>query len=68
MKDRLLAAAKAKARELQQDAADTIEKIDKGIKGDGATPAQDDKSEEPGSAPGTEGRPPASRGDQRAAS
>jgi hypothetical protein len=53
MKDRLVAAARAKAQELQQDAADTIDKlqqdaadtidkIDKGIKGDGATLAQDD--------------------------
>jgi 1-acyl-sn-glycerol-3-phosphate acyltransferase len=42
MKDRLLAAARAKAKELQQDAADTIEKIDKGIKGDGATSAHDE--------------------------
>jgi 1-acyl-sn-glycerol-3-phosphate acyltransferase len=41
MKDRLLAAARAKAKELQQEAADTIVKIDKGIKGDGATASHD---------------------------
>jgi len=46
MKDRLLAAAKAKAKELQQDAADTIEKIDKGIKGDGTAPATSDELSE----------------------
>jgi 1-acyl-sn-glycerol-3-phosphate acyltransferase len=41
MKNRLLAAARAKAKELQQEAADKIEKIDKGIKGDGASSVHD---------------------------
>jgi 1-acyl-sn-glycerol-3-phosphate acyltransferase len=74
MKNRLLAAAKAKAKELQQDAADRIDKIDKrdridkAIKGDGATLESDGHSEAPGSAPGTEGRPPTSQDDERAAS
>jgi len=52
MKDRLVAAAKAKAKELQQDAADTIEKIDKGIKGDGATPSREGAGEASASAAG----------------
>jgi 1-acyl-sn-glycerol-3-phosphate acyltransferase len=52
MKDRLLAAAKAKAKELQQDAAETIEKIDKGIKGDGAAPGREGAGEASGSAAG----------------
>jgi 1-acyl-sn-glycerol-3-phosphate acyltransferase len=68
MKDRLLKAAKAKARELQQDAADTIEKIDKGIKGDGGPLAHDDESEEPRPAADSDGHPPAPQGDERAAS
>ena len=46
MKERLLAAARAKAKELQQDAVDTIEKIDKGIKGDGATSSHDEQAHE----------------------
>jgi 1-acyl-sn-glycerol-3-phosphate acyltransferase len=69
MKDRLLAAAKAKAKELQQDAVDTIEKIDKGIKGDGATPVDEDQSAAPESAaPDDDELPPTSQGDERAAS
>src|SRR6185503_17833174 len=71
MKSRLLAAAKAKARELQQDAADRIEridKIDKAIKGDGATLESDDHSDVPESSPGDEGGPPTPQGDERAAS
>ena len=76
MKDRLLAAAKAKAKELQQDAVDTIEKIDKGIKGDGksdgkgddASSSRDDESDEPEPPPEDEGRPPTSQDDERAAS
>ena len=73
MKDRLLAVARAKARELQQEAADRIDRIDKGIKGDGATLDTDDHSEadEPGEPPAStsddEGRP-TSQGDERAAS
>ncbi len=50
MKKRLLAAAKAKAKELQHDAADTIEKIDKGIKGESGDPARDAAVEMTGSA------------------
>jgi 1-acyl-sn-glycerol-3-phosphate acyltransferase len=65
MKDRLLAAARAKAKELQQDAAD---KIDKGIKGDGVTPAHEDQSEASGLASEDEDHPPTSQGDERAAS
>jgi 1-acyl-sn-glycerol-3-phosphate acyltransferase len=82
MKDRLLAAAKAKAKELQHDAADTIEKMDKGRKGDAATPARD----APGKASGPAAdavnpetlttdtsaddadHPPTAQGDERAAS
>jgi 1-acyl-sn-glycerol-3-phosphate acyltransferase len=73
MKDRLLAAAKAKAKELQQEAADRIDRIDKGIKGDGATldtadvSGADDASDVPASASDDEGRP-TSQGDERAAS
>jgi len=49
MKDRLLAAARAKAKELQQEAAETIEKIDKGIKGDGAAASREEHgNDEPG--------------------
>jgi 1-acyl-sn-glycerol-3-phosphate acyltransferase len=78
MKDRLLAAARAKAKELQHEAADKIDKIDKGIKGDGATLAHEDQSGVSGPAPdeavpddaasNNEGRPPTSQGDERAAS
>jgi 1-acyl-sn-glycerol-3-phosphate acyltransferase len=68
MKNRLLAAARAKAKELQQEAVDKIEKIDKGIKGEVATLEPDDQSGAPGSAPDTEGLPPTSPGDERAAS
>ena len=74
MKDRLLAAAKAKAKELQQEAAERIDRIDRGIKGDGATldtddsSDADDSSEAPGSAPDDESEPPTSQGDERAAS
>ncbi len=73
MKDRLLAAARSKAKELQQEAADRIDRIDKGIKGDGATLDTDDfrGADEPGdpsaSARDDEGRP-TSQGDERAAS
>jgi len=73
MKDRLLAAAKAKAKELQQEAADRIDRIDKGIKGDGATldtdevSGADDASDVPASTSDGEGRP-TSQGDERAAS
>ena len=77
MKDRLLAAAKAK--ELQHEAADRIDRIDKGIKGDGATldtddisdgadESADDSSEAPGKAPDDEGQQPTAQGDERAAS
>ena len=68
MKNRLLAAAKAKAKELQQDAADRFDKIDRAVKGDGATLEGDDPSEASGSASDTEGRLPPSAGDERAAS
>ena len=57
MKDRLLAATRAKARELQQEAVDKIDKIDKGIKGAGATLAPDDQSDASESAPDDEGHP-----------
>ena len=73
MKDRLLGAAKAKAKELQQEAADRIERIDKGIKGDGATLDTDDfretpdSGEAPGSTPDDKSSPP-SQGDEREAS
>jgi 1-acyl-sn-glycerol-3-phosphate acyltransferase len=66
MKDRLLAAARAKAKELQQEAADKIDKIDKGIKGDGATAAHDDQGAASGSAP--DDTAPDNEGDERAAS
>jgi len=66
MKDRLLAAARAKAKELQQEAADKIDKIDKGIKGDGATAAHDDQGAASGSAP--DDAAPDTEGDERAAS
>jgi 1-acyl-sn-glycerol-3-phosphate acyltransferase len=68
MKNRLLAAAKAKAKELQHDAADRLDKIDRAVKGDGATLESDDPSETPESAPDNDGRPPTSQGDERAAS
>jgi len=73
MKDRLLAAAKAKAKELQQEAADRIDRIDKGIKGEGATLDTDDvsvadeASDVPASTSDDEGRP-TSQDDERAAS
>jgi 1-acyl-sn-glycerol-3-phosphate acyltransferase len=68
MKDRLMAEAKAKAKEIQQDAADKIEKISKGMKGDGTTAAAtEDDSEASGSAP-DEGNPPKPQGDELAAS
>ena len=63
MKDRLLAAAKAKAKELQQDAADTIEKIDKGIKGDDKGIKGDDRDIK-----GDDNSPTKQQGDERAAS
>ena len=66
MKNRLLAAAKAKAKELQH-AADRFEKFDRALKGDGATLESDDTGEAPGSPPEPEG-PPVSQGDERAAS
>ena len=77
MKNRLLAVAKAKAKELQQDAAhmvdridktDRIDRIDKAIKGDGATLDSDDLDEAPEAAPGSDGGPPTSQDDERAAS
>jgi len=79
MKDRLLAAARGKAKELQQEAADRIDRIDKGVRGDGATldtddfndgadGSSDDSDEAPGKAPGDEGHPPTVQGDERAAS
>jgi 1-acyl-sn-glycerol-3-phosphate acyltransferase len=68
MKNRLLAAAKAKAKELQHDAADRLDKIDRAVKGDGATLESEDPIEAPGSAPDDEDRPPTSQGDERAAS
>jgi len=80
MKNRLLAVAKAKAKELQQDAAhmvdridktdriDRIDRIDKAIKGDGATLDSDDLGEAPEAAPGSDGGPPTSQDDERAAS
>ena len=74
MKDRLLAAARAKAKELQHEAADRIDRIDKGIKGDGVTLDTDDfrdaadSGEAPGSASDDEGHPPTAQGDERAAS
>ena len=77
MKNRLLAVAKAKAKELQQDAAhmvdridktDRIDRIDKAIKGDGATLDSDDLGEAPEAAPGSDGSPPTSQDDERAAS
>ena len=68
MKNRLLAAAKAKAKELQHDAADRLDKIDRAVKGDGATLESDDPVEALGSAPDNEDRPPTSQGDERAAS
>jgi 1-acyl-sn-glycerol-3-phosphate acyltransferase len=71
MKSRLLAAAKAKAKELQQEAADRIDRIDridKSIKGDGATLESDGHGEPPRSAQANESRPPTSQGDERAAS
>jgi 1-acyl-sn-glycerol-3-phosphate acyltransferase len=79
MKDRLLAAARTKAKELQQEAADKIDKMDKGMKGDGATPVHEDppargeQSGASGSVPGDgtpddQGHPPESQGDERAAS
>jgi 1-acyl-sn-glycerol-3-phosphate acyltransferase len=73
MKDRLLASAKAKAKVLQHEAADRIDRIDKGIKGDGATLDTDDfasppdSGEVPRSAPDNQ-VPPTSQGDERAAS
>jgi 1-acyl-sn-glycerol-3-phosphate acyltransferase len=68
MKTRLLAAARAKAKELQRDAAETMDKIDKAVKGDGATLESDDDSRAADAAPDDEGRPPKSQGDERAAS
>ena len=79
MKDRLLGAARAKAKELQHEAADRIDRIDKGIKGDGATldaddfsdgadESADDSSEAPRKAPADEGQPPTAQGDERTAS
>ena len=68
MKDRLLAAAKARAKELQHDAADRFEKLEWAVKGDGATLETDDSGQTPGSASDTDGRPPTAQGDERAAS
>lgn len=66
MKSRLLAAAKAKAKEIQH--AEVFEKFDRGVKDDGATLETEDPDEAPGSAPDDEGLPPTSQGDERAAS
>jgi 1-acyl-sn-glycerol-3-phosphate acyltransferase len=79
MKDRLLAAARTKAKELQQEAADKIDKIDKGIKGDGPAPVHDDpaaRQTDPGASgaakgddgPDDQGHRPKAQGDERAAS
>jgi 1-acyl-sn-glycerol-3-phosphate acyltransferase len=68
MKNRLLAAAKAKAKELQHDAVDRFDKFDRAVKGDGATLESEDPGPAPGSAPDGGGRPPTSQGDERAAS
>ncbi len=67
MKNRLLAAARAKAKELQH-AADRFDKFDRDVKGDGATLESDDPGEAPALAPEHEDRPPTSQGDERAAS
>ena len=56
MKDRLLAAAKAKAKELQQEATDKIEKRDK-AKVDGADPADGGHDQAPGPAAGDKDHP-----------
>jgi 1-acyl-sn-glycerol-3-phosphate acyltransferase len=80
MKDRLLAAARTKAKELQQEAADKIEKREKAMKGDGAGRLREDPpvagghsgasgSAAPGdAAPDDEDQSPKSQGDERAAS
>jgi len=68
MKNRLLAAAKAKAKGLQHEAVDKIDKIDKGIKGDAATPARDEQGAAPEPAPDNEAHPPTSQDDERSAS
>ena len=81
MKDRLLAAARTKARELQQEAADKIEKRERAMKGDGAVRLHADPpvadghgggasgSAAPGdAAPDDEDHSPKSQGDERAAS
>ena len=68
MKDRLLASAKARAKGLQQDAAERFDRFDRAIKGDGATLDSDDDDEMPGSVPDDTGHPPTSQGDERAAS
>jgi 1-acyl-sn-glycerol-3-phosphate acyltransferase len=57
MKDRLLAAAKAKAKELQQEATDKMEKRDK-AKVDGAGPADGGHDQAPGPAAGDKDHPP----------
>jgi 1-acyl-sn-glycerol-3-phosphate acyltransferase len=73
MKDRLLAAAKAKAKDLQHEAADKIDKVDKnhndkglkgnkGLKGDEATLETDDSKRARGSATDKEGDLPSSQG------
>ncbi len=67
MKNRLLTAAKAKAKEFQH-AADRFDKFDRAVKGDGATLESEDSVEEPTSAPDNQERPPTSQGDERAAS
>jgi 1-acyl-sn-glycerol-3-phosphate acyltransferase len=72
MKDRLLGAARAKAKELQHEAVDKIDKIDKSIKGDGATLERDETSDDQTAPPTPEkdekSQPPTSQGDERAAS
>jgi 1-acyl-sn-glycerol-3-phosphate acyltransferase len=80
MKDRLLAAARTKAKELQQEAADKIEKRERAVKGDGAVRLHGDPPVAEGhggasgsaapadAAPDEEDHLPKSQGDERAAS
>ena len=50
------------------DKTDRVDRIDKAIKGDGATLDSDDFGEAPEAAPGSDGGPPTSQDDERAAS
>jgi 1-acyl-sn-glycerol-3-phosphate acyltransferase len=68
MKDRLLAAAKAKAKELQQEATDKRDKRDKANKVDGADTTHDGHIQPSGPASGDEDLPPTPQGDEREAS